>query len=160
MALHIALRAVGVKGKAVITPSNTFFATQVAVENAGGQVVLADCEPEYMQLCPKAVRALLASRPKGSVAAVVLVHVGGIIAPFASELRDIAHEFGAALVEDAAHAHTSYLEGIGWAGTIGDIGAFSFFPTKVMTMGEGGMITTRSEALHKACQDIKMFGAD
>jgi dTDP-4-amino-4,6-dideoxygalactose transaminase len=94
------------------------------------------------------------------VAAVVLVHIGGIIAPFAAELRDIVHEHGAALVEDAAHAHTSHLEGVGWAGSIGDIAAFSFFPTKVMTMGEGGMITTHSEALHKACKDIKAFGAD
>ncbi|CAK0887072.1 unnamed protein product, partial [Prorocentrum cordatum] len=129
-ALSIALRAVGVKGKAVVTPSNTFFATQVAVENAGGHIVFAECEAEYMQLCPRALRALLAARPAGSVAAVVLVHIGGIIAPFASELRDIAHEHGAALVEDAAHAHTSRLEGVGWAGSIGDIAAFSFFPTK------------------------------
>jgi len=73
-------------------------------------------------------------------------------------VRDIAHAHGAALVEDAAHAHTSHLDGVGWAGSIGDAAAFSFFPTKVMTMGEGGMITTRSRALHTACQEIKMFG--
>uniref|UniRef100_A0A7S4W847 Enoyl reductase (ER) domain-containing protein n=1 Tax=Alexandrium monilatum TaxID=311494 RepID=A0A7S4W847_9DINO len=160
MALNVALRAVGVRGRAVITPSNTFFATQVAVENAGGRALFAECEPEYMQLCPAALRAQLAAQPTGSVAAVVLVHVGGIIAPFAGELRDIAHEYGAALVEDAAHAHLSHLDDVGWAGTIGDIAAFSFFPTKVMTSGEGGMITTRSEALMKACREIKIFGAD
>merc|ERR1719221_2487232 len=113
-----------------------------------------------MQLCPRALQRQLASLPKGSVAAVILVHVGGIIAPFAAELRDIAHAHGAALVEDAAHAHTSHLDGVGWAGSIGDIAAFSFFPTKVMTMGEGGMITTRSETLCNVCQEIKMFGAN
>merc|ERR1719203_1164349 len=96
----------------------------------------------------------------GCVAAVVLVHVGGIIAPFARDLRNIAHAHGAALVEDAAHAHTSYLDDVGWAGTIGDVAAFSFFPTKVMTSGEGGMITTCSETLNQACREIKAFGAD
>lgn len=64
------------------------------------------------------------------------------------------------LIEDAAHAHTSRMEGVGWAGSIGDIAAFSFFATKVMTMGEGGVITTQSETLLKACREIKMFGAD
>eukprot|EP00927_Polykrikos_kofoidii_P032102 TRINITY_DN27440_c0_g1_i1.p1 TRINITY_DN27440_c0_g1~~TRINITY_DN27440_c0_g1_i1.p1 ORF type:complete len:1187 (-),score=182.11 TRINITY_DN27440_c0_g1_i1:220-3780(-) len=159
MALHIALRAIGVRGKTVITPSNTFFATQVAVENAGGRVLFAECERAYMQLCPSALRRQLSEQPAGSVAAVVLVHIGGIIAPFAAELREIAHASGAKLVEDAAHAHTSHLDGVGWAGTIGDIAAFSMFPTKVMTSGEGGMITTTSEELHRACREIKMFGA-
>merc|ERR1712048_1384925 len=64
------------------------------------------------------------------------------------------------LVEDAAHAHTSYLDGVGWAGTIGDIAAFSFFPTKVMSCGEGGMITTNSKVLHSACEEIKQFGRE
>jgi len=161
MALNIAFRAVGVRGKAVIAPSNTFFATQVAVENAGAARCLSvDCEPEFMQVCPKALERLMSAQPAGSVAAVVLVHVGGIIAPFAGKIREIARAYGAALVEDAAHAHTSYLDGVGWAGTIGDIAAFSFFPTKVMTMGEGGVITTQSEGLYEACRQIKAFGSD
>jgi len=158
MALEIAMRALDVRGKVVVTPSNTFFATQVAARNAGGDVVFVDVEREYMQICPKALRTCLESRDKGTVAAVVLVHIGGIISPHYDEIRSLCKTHGVHLVEDAAHAHLSHVNDDNRAGTIGDVGCFSFFPTKVMTTGEGGMITTKSKELYDIARSIKEFG--
>ena len=157
MALEIALRALDIRNKMVITPSNTFFATQVAVQNAGGIVTFCDVEEEYMQLCPEALEAALSTYAKGEVGAVILVHIGGVISSHYRLLRDVCKKHGIPLVEDAAHAHLSSI-GKDFAGTIGDVAAFSFFPTKVMTAGEAGMITTRCESLYCAMRSISEFG--
>jgi dTDP-4-amino-4,6-dideoxygalactose transaminase len=77
-------------------------------------------------------------------AAVVHVHIGGMISPDIIGLRELCDEHGIALVEDAAHAHGSTLDGR-FAGSFGVSGAFSFYPTKVVTSGEGGMLVTASE---------------
>jgi len=118
-----------------------------------------DVESEFLQICPKSLRAVLSHHGKGNVAAVVLVHIGGMISPHFKQIRDICTEFGASLVEDAAHAHLAHSFGE-HAGTIGDVAAFSFFPTKVMTAGEAGMITTKSAELHDKIRSIKEFGRD
>ena len=157
MALEIALRAINVKNKIVITPSNTFFATQCAVKNAGGNVEFVDIEPDYLQVCPNKLNDLLSRYKPSEVKAVVLVHIGGIISPHFKEIRSICDKYEVKLIEDAAHAHLSNVENE-YAGTIGHIGAFSFFPTKVMTAGEAGMITTTSENLYKLMLSIRQFG--
>ena len=87
----------------------------------------------------------------------MLVHIGGIISPHFKEIRSICDKHEVKLIEDAAHAHLSNVENE-YAGTIGHIGAFSFFPTKVMTAGEAGMITTTSENLYKLMLSIRQFG--
>ena len=79
-------------------------------------------------------------------AAVVVVHIGGLITPQIDELRALCDERGIALVEDAAHAHGSAFDGR-FAGSFGVAAAFSFYPTKVVTSGEGGMVLTSSEEL-------------
>jgi dTDP-4-amino-4,6-dideoxygalactose transaminase len=78
--------------------------------------------------------------------AVVLVHIGGMIAPGVRELRALCDARGVALVEDAAHAHGATLDGA-YAGSFGVAGAYSFYPTKVVTSGEGGMILTADERI-------------
>jgi dTDP-4-amino-4,6-dideoxygalactose transaminase len=141
-ALDIALRAIGVRGKDVIVPANTFYATAAAVLQAGGIPVFADIDPATFALTTGSVQAVLTPR----TAAAVLVHVGGLIPPQAAGLRALCDERGIALVEDAAHAHGSTLDGR-HAGSFGVAAAFSFYPTKVVTSGEGGMLVSGSELI-------------
>ena len=81
-----------------------------------------------------------------NTAGIVVVHIGGIISPRLPELQDLAARKGLWLVEDAAHAHGSHYKGVK-GGAFGVANAFSFYPTKVMTAGEAGMITTNDEKI-------------
>ena len=139
-ALDIALRVTGVQGRDVIVPANTFFATAAAVRAAGGTPVFADIDPATFALSPQTVAAALTP----GTAAVVLVHVGGLISPQADALARLCTEHGITLIEDAAHAHGATCQGR-FAGSFGAAAAFSFYPTKVLTSGEGGMLLTSSE---------------
>jgi dTDP-4-amino-4,6-dideoxygalactose transaminase len=159
-ALEIALRAVpapagpdaspggqdaagtGVAGREVIVPANTFYATAAAVLRAGGRPVFADIDPATFALSPDTVAEALTPR----TAAVVVVHIGGLITPEVGALRQLCADRGIALIEDAAHAHGATWQGQ-FAGSFGAAAAFSFYPTKVVTCGEGGMILTGSGAL-------------
>ncbi len=141
-ALEIILRAIGVEGREVVVPTNTFYATGGAVLHAGGRIRFADCEPESFALDVDSLRAVLGPQ----TAAVIVVHIGGIITPRIGEIKALCDAAGVPLVEDAAHAHGCLLDGKA-AGSFGKAAAFSFYPTKVMTSGEGGMIVTDDEAI-------------
>jgi perosamine synthetase len=141
-ALEIIFRALAVEGREVVIPTNTFFATAAAVVHAGGIPRLADVSPETLALSPETLEAALTPR----TAVVVLVHIGGYITPEIDAIRSMCDARGIVLVEDAAHAHGASFEGRA-AGTFGHAAAFSFYPTKVMTSAEGGMITTADESL-------------
>lgn len=135
-ALHLGLLAAGVgAGDEVIVPSFTFAATANAVRLAGATPVFADIEPQHYCLDPDAVEQALTSR----TSAIVPVHLYGHPADM-TRLTTIARRHDLSIVEDAAQAH-----GASWrgrrVGTFGDVGAFSFYPTKNMTAGEGGMMT-------------------
>jgi dTDP-4-amino-4,6-dideoxygalactose transaminase len=104
--------------------------------------VFADIDPGTFALTQATVAAALTPE----TAAVVHVHIAGLIAPAVEDVRSLCDERGIALVEDAAHAHGStYAER--FAGSFGVAGAFSFYPTKVVTSGEGGMVVTASQRL-------------
>lgn len=141
-ALEIVFRALEVSGREVVVPTNTFFATAAAVAHAGGIPRLADVSARTLALSPETLEAALTP----ATAVVVLVHIGGFITPEVDAIRSICDERGIMLVEDAAHAHGASFEGRA-AGTFGHAATFSFYPTKVMTSGEGGMITTADERL-------------
>ena len=141
-ALAIALRAIGVAGREVVVPANTFYATAASILQAGARPVFADVDPATFALSAATVAAALTPR----TAAVVVVHIGGLISPQVDELRALCGERGIALVEDAAHAHGSTFDGR-FAGSFGAAAAFSFYPTKVVTSGEGGMVLTSSGEL-------------
>ena len=143
-ALEIILRCVGVAGRDVVVPANTFFATAEAAVRAGARPVFADIDPATFALSPQTVSAALTPR----TAAVLLVHIGGLISPQAAELRELCAKRGIALVEDAAHAHGCTYAGEP-AGSFGLAAGFSFFPTKVVTCGEGGMILTHSAEIER-----------
>ena len=141
-ALTIALLALGVRGREVVVPANTFYATAAAVLQAGARPVFADVDAGTFALSAATTAAALTPR----TAAVVAVHIGGLISPQIDEVRALCDERGIALVEDAAHAHGATFDGR-FAGSFGAVAAFSFYPTKVVTSGEGGMVLTGSEEL-------------
>ncbi len=136
-ALHVALFAAGVgPGDEVIVPSFSFIATATCVSMSGAVPVFADVDGRTFNIDPDTVADLITPR----TAAVIGVHLFG--QPFdAGALQEICEEHGLLLIEDAAQAHGAEYRGRK-TGSIGDLGCFSFYPTKNMTTGEGGMITT------------------
>jgi len=141
-ALEIIFRAVGVAGGEVIVPTNTFFATPAAVMHAGGTVRFAECDPATYSIDVEHARSLIGPNTR----ALVIVHIGGMITPRIRELQALCAAAGIALVEDAAHAHGSTYEGAP-AGSFAVASAFSFYPTKVITSAEGGMIATNDDRI-------------
>jgi dTDP-4-amino-4,6-dideoxygalactose transaminase len=154
-ALEIILRALGVAGGDVVVPANTFYATAAAVLRAGARPVFADIDVATLALSPESVLAALTP----ATAAVVLVHVGGLISPHVDQLGSACAQRGIPLVEDAAHAHGSSYDGR-YGGSFGAAAAFSFYPTKVVTAGEGGMILTRSARLAGEARIYRDQGKD
>jgi perosamine synthetase len=140
-ALEILLRIQGVEGRTVLVPTNTNFATAAAVLRAGGRVRYLDMDPATFAPTLAMVEDALDRLPGEDVAGLFWVHIGGVISPELPEVVAFCRRHGLFVFEDAAHAHGSALGGIK-AGALADGAAFSFFPTKVMTTGEGGMITT------------------
>jgi dTDP-4-amino-4,6-dideoxygalactose transaminase len=136
-ALEIILRSLGVAGGEVIVPANTFFASAAAVLHAGGTVRLADIDICSMALSVESIEAAFTERTVG----VIHVHIGGLVSDAMPAIADLCRDRGVWLVEDAAHAHGCSYRGTS-AGGFGTAAAFSFYPTKVITSGEGGMITT------------------
>ena len=143
-ALQAALTAVGIgEGDRVVTTPLSFVATANAVRLAGGEPVFADVDPETLTLDPDAVEAVLEARD--DVAAILVVHLYGLPADV-ERFRELADAHDVALVEDAAQAHGATVDGRR-VGSFGDAACFSFYPTKNMTTGEGGMVTTDDDAV-------------
>lgn len=141
--LEIPLRIFDVKDKSVIVPTNTFFATPASVIHAGGKVQFADIS-KHLCIDPDSIQETITKDTKG----VIVVHIGGLVSPEIREIRKICDDHRLFLLEDAAHAHGSSLNEQK-AGSFGDAGSFSFYPTKVMTSGEGGMIVTDDKKLYE-----------
>lgn len=136
-ALEIALRAASVAGREVVVPTITFGATPVAVLRAGGIPVLCDSEPDGIVPGLSEVEQVLSQR----TAAVVVVHIGGLVDPGTAAIAALCRDRGIAFIEDAAHATGSTAAG-GGPGRHGLGAAYSFFNTKVLSCGEGGMLAT------------------
>lgn len=143
-ALEICLRALGVEGKEVLVPANTFFATAAAAVHAGARLRFLDCDPRTMAISVEDLERQVSPATAG----VIVVHIGGLVTPDVEAIGRICAERGIWLLEDAAHAHGSS-HGGRMAGTFGVAGAFSFYPTKVIAGGEGGMIITDDEHIYR-----------
>ena len=139
-AIEIGMRILGVDSKEVLVPTNTFFATAAAVMHAGGRPRFVDADPATFGLDVEDLKAKIGPDTAG----VIAVHIGGVVTPRMPEIAALCRERGIFLFEDAAHAHGSRL-GDRAAGTFGDASAFSFYPTKILTSGEGGMIVSADE---------------
>ncbi|GAA1255239.1 DegT/DnrJ/EryC1/StrS family aminotransferase [Pseudonocardia aurantiaca] len=154
-ALLLGLLAAGIgQGDEVIVPSFSFAATANAVALAGATPVFADVDPQYLCLDPDAVLAAIGPR----TAAIMPVHLYGHPAAM-DRLGEIARRHGLALVEDAAQAHLADLAGRP-VGTFGEIAAFSFYPTKNMTCGEGGIVVCADEAVARRVRLLRNQGME
>jgi dTDP-4-amino-4,6-dideoxygalactose transaminase len=142
--LEIPLRIFGVQHKTVLVPTNTFFATPAAVVHAGGRPRFVDADPATFAISLKEIK----NRLTEDTAGVIIVHIAGIVTPEMPAIQSFCKERGLFLLEDAAHAHGASLDGL-QAGAFGDAASFSFYPTKVMTSGEGGMIVTNSQRVYE-----------
>lgn len=152
-ALELALRALDVRGREVIVPTNTNYASAGAVVLAGGTPVF--CDTDVGTLSPRINQIRERISPK--TAGIMIVHLGGIITPELPSIVAFAQREGYFLIEDASHAHSSTLNGRP-AGTFSDVAAFSMFATKVITMGEGGLIATNSEEIRDLCKSLRNQG--
>jgi len=155
-ALDIILRSMKLKpGDEVLVPTNTFSATAAAVIFAGGKPVFTDINPETLCMGVEDLENKITAKTKG----VIVVHIGGLICPEINEIREVCEDRKLFLVEDAAHAHGSKIDGKP-AGSLADAAAFSFYPTKVITTGEGGMITTNNEEIAKKAAILRDQGKE
>ncbi|MDO5051752.1 MAG: DegT/DnrJ/EryC1/StrS family aminotransferase [Pseudoclavibacter sp.] len=154
-ALQLALLAAGVgPGDEVVVPAFTFAATAAAVRLSGAVPVFVDVEQTTLCIDPDAAEAAITPR----TAAIVPVHLYGHPAD-ANRLAGLARRRGLLLLEDAAQAHLAGLRGRP-AGTMGELAAFSFYATKNMTTGEGGMVTTADPALARRVRLLRNQGME
>ena len=154
-ALHMGLLAAGIgPGDEVIVPSFTFAATANSVALTGATPVFADIDPDTFNLDPAAVAAAITPR----TAAIMVVHLYGQAADMTA-LGELATKHGIALFEDAAQAVGAAWQGKA-VGSLGTFGAFSFYPTKNMTSGEGGMVTTGDEELARKARLLRNQGME
>ena len=149
-----ALEYFDVKGHTVLCPSNTFMATPLSVIKAGGNVEFVDCNRN--DLC-MSLQDLEAKIGKHNPRAVWLVHIGGHIAFQVEAIARVCHERGIILLEDCAHAH-----GASWngrrPGSWGDAGVYSFYATKTVSTGEGGMLVSKDPGLVEFARQYRNYG--
>jgi dTDP-4-amino-4,6-dideoxygalactose transaminase len=152
-ALHLAMIAIGIEpGDEVIVPAMTFAATANAVIHAGGRPVLADVDRDTMCLSPEDVEQRITPRTR----ALIPVHFAG--RPCRMEpLAKLAARHRLRIIEDCAHAIETLYHGR-HVGTLGDIGAFSFYVTKNVVTGEGGMVTVANEAWAARIKTLALHG--
>lgn len=154
-ALLAILEYVGVRGKDVIVPSNTFWADARAVQMAGGNVIFADCNKEDLCLSLDDLKRKVTPNTK----AVIAVHIGGHIAFQINEIAEFCKENGIELIEDCAHVHGGWWNGK-TGGHYGIAGAYSFYATKTMPLGDGGMVVSKNEELLKWIEKYRNYGKE
>jgi dTDP-4-amino-4,6-dideoxygalactose transaminase len=153
-ALEIVMRFYGVSDREVIIPANTFIATGNAVIFAGGIPVLADCKEGTYNIDIDEIWKKVSKKTRG----VIVVHIAGIVCEDIEEIRNLCRENDLFLIEDCAHASGAELHNKK-AGSFGDASCFSFYPTKIMTTGTGGMITTDDESLDAFARSVRIHGS-
>ncbi len=154
-ALQISLQHYDVRGVEVLVPAASFITNISSVRWAGGTPVLVDTDPATLSFDLDDLKRKLTPKTKG----IVWVHLTGLISPAWREIVTFAREHNLFLIEDCAHAHGASVSG-GKAGSLGDVGCFSFYPTKVMTTGTGGILTTNDPALEKSALEMRLFGRE
>ncbi|MCP4684612.1 MAG: DegT/DnrJ/EryC1/StrS family aminotransferase, partial [bacterium] len=153
-ALLIALRAVGVEpGDEVITTPFSFFATAGVISRLGAKPVFVDIEEDSYNIDPTLIEAAITAKTK----AIIPVHLFGQVADM-DPILEIARKHKVAVVEDAAQAIGAEYKGKP-AGSLGDLGCFSFYPSKNLGAGgDGGMIVTNNEQYADACRSLRCHG--
>lgn len=153
-ALHVALHALGIgEGDRVVTTPFSFIATANAVQFTGATPVFADIDPTTLNLDPDAVEAQLAD---GEIDAILVVHLYGLSSAM-DRFVELATQYDVPLIEDCAQAHGASFDGQP-VGSFGDAGCFSFYPTKNMTTGEGGMVVTSRDEVRERADRFRDHG--
>ncbi len=161
-ALHLGLEAMGVKkGDKVFVPSMTFTATAEVVRYLQADPVFLDTEYGTNLITPEILKEAINNYP--GVKYLIIVHYGGQPAEMTNNqgtgILEICKENGISVLEDAAHAFTSKLNDTA-VGNIGDITCFSFYANKTITTAEGGMLTTKNEAVFQRVKKMRLHGID
>ena len=157
--LHLALEACGVgPGDLVLVPSLTFTSTAEVALYLGAEAVFVDVLPGTFHMDPAALEETLKGIPAGKAKAVIPVHYGGLPCNM-GPILEIARKYTLKVIEDAAHSFPSF-SGNGFAGTVGDVGVFSFYATKTITTGEGGMLVCRDSEIAKRVSVMRSHGID
>lgn len=152
-AMHLALDAIGLKrGDDVVTTPYTFAATAEVIRYFDARPVFVDVEPEFLNIDPALIERALTPHTK----AIMPVHIAGLPADL-GRIHEIARRRGIPVIEDAAHAFPSTYGGK-TIGALSDITCFSFYATKTITTGEGGMICTENDALAERCRIMALHG--
>lgn len=149
------LEYVDVHGKDVIVPANTFWADARAVQLAGGNVIFADCNKEDLCLSLEDLKKKVTANTK----AVIVVHIGGHLAFEIEKIAQYCEEKGIALIEDCAHVHGGWWKGK-TGGHYGLAGAYSFYATKTMPLGDGGMVVSKNQDLLKWIEKYRNYGKE
>ncbi len=158
----LAMEACGVReGKAVITTPYTFVSTAASAVHLGGDVFFADIEKNSYSIDPAKIEEILQRDTEHKVCAIVPVHVAGNLCDM-EKICALAKKYSTSehkiyVIEDAAHAFPSRTAA-GMVGTLGDVGVFSFYATKTITTGEGGMVTTNDDALARRMTQMRLHG--
>jgi perosamine synthetase len=152
-ALHAILMSLDIGvGDEVIVPANTFAATANVALYVGARPVFADCEKDTFNVSPKSIASKISEKTR----AVIIVHLAGNPCDI-DEIKGLLEKHSIHLIEDCAHAHGSKYHGAN-CGTFGVAGAFSFYPTKIITTAEGGIITTNQKRISDRVHVIRNVG--
>ena len=155
-AMEATLRALGVgPGDEVLVPVETFIATGMVVSLVGARPVFTEIEAETFSMDFDDAWDRVTERTKGAI----VVHFGGFISPSLVSFVEKMHKSGRFVIEDAAHAPGAELNGC-CAGSFGDAGCFSFYPTKIITTGEGGMVVTGRKDIAEMVRSLQHRGRD
>lgn len=153
-ALHLALIACGVKeGDEVIIPSFTWISTANVVEYLGAKPVFVDIDINTFNINVSQIEAKITNK----TTAIIPVHLFGLCAEM-DVINDLAKKYNLKVIEDAACAAGAEYKNA-FAGALGDVGCFSFHPRKVITTGEGGMLTTNNKAIYEKVARLRSHGA-
>ena len=152
-AMHLALEAIGLgRGDEVITTPYTFAATAEVIRYFDARPVLVDVNAHDLNLNPALLEGAITPRTR----AIIPIHIAGLPADMAA-IQAVAQAHGLAVIEDAAHAFPTCYQGQS-VGAIGDFTCFSFYATKTITTGEGGMICTDNDAFAERCRIMALHG--
>ncbi len=153
--LHLAVKSLGIKkGDEVIVPTLTFAATANSVIYCGAKPILADIDERTFNISPEEIKKKITKRTK----AVIVVHYGGQSCEM-EKISNICKNKGVKIIEDCAHSLGTTFKKMK-CGTIGKIGVFSFYPTKIITTAEGGMIVTNDSQIAKKINKLRSHAID
>jgi len=154
-ALQISLNFIDIKKKDVLVPAGSFLTDVSSVEQCGGRPILVDMNSETFSFDLDDLQRKITKNTK----AIIWVHLTGAISSEYKKIIQFAKKNRIFLIEDAAQATGASAEGK-FAGSFGDVGVFSFFPTKTISTGGGGMLVTNNPNLARHAREMRLFGID